>query len=74
MSKLGYKITIEIKGEMDSKDEMKIDQGKFKNLVKRHIEKTLGCKCSVRNCEIQYGGKKDEKKNDSQMETTPECK
>lgn len=65
MQKLNYKITIELKGEMDTKESVKIDQGKLKNLVKRHIEKTLGCKCNVKNCDVKYGGN-DEK--NAQME------
>lgn len=67
MKTVGYKITIEIKGEMIDKDNAKIDQGKLKGMVKRHVEKTLGCRCTVKKCDIKYGGNDNEKEN-AQME------
>lgn len=51
---INYQITIELKGAMSFKDDVQIEQQKFKKLLKNHIEKSLGCRCSVSKCLIDY--------------------
>lgn len=55
MEKLSYKITMELDGTVDFPFEKgsfsKTD--KLKNKIKDYVQKSLGCKCTIKECKIQ---------------------
>lgn len=55
MNKLSYKVLIELEGEIP----FTVEKGalenldKFKNIMRKHIQKNLGCKCNIKECKIK---------------------
>lgn len=55
MNKLLYKILIEIEGEIPfAMEKGALDNlDKFKSIMKKHIQKNLGCKCNIKECKLK---------------------
>lgn len=55
MNNLEYKILLELEGEIP----FTVEKGalenldKFKVILKKHIQRSLGCKCKIKECNIK---------------------
>lgn len=54
MKKLNYKITLELDGIVDLPIEKEsFSSSKLKNKIKDYVQKSLGCKCLIKECNVK---------------------
>lgn len=57
MKKLNYKIIMELDGIVDLPIEKEsFSDSKLKNKIKDYVQKSLGCKCLIKECSVKCLG------------------